>query len=77
MKLWLPELKREGRLTAGINYYRQNANLLFESDFPKAKIPVFGIYAENYACIVEESMANSKDFVDNTFVYKKVENCRH
>lgn len=74
---WKPVLDRPGRLTAGINYYRANLGLILPQDFPRAKVPVHGIYSTGDRYLTEGQMRGTADFVDAPFHYHVIEGANH
>ena len=75
---WVDDLSRPGRLTAAINWYRANAQILSGlSAAPRVNIPVMGIWSTADFVLTEEQMINSEGFIDNTFRYERLESCGH
>jgi len=74
---WIEDLSRPGRLTAGINWYRANLSKLFKADFPRVKIPVFGIWSTEDVALAEDQMINSAAFVDANWQYERIERVSH
>jgi len=74
---WIKDLSRPGRLTAGMNWYRANLSNLWKADFPRVKIPVFGIWSTDDVALAEDQMINSAAFVDATWQYERMENVSH
>lgn len=74
---WIKDLSRPGRLTAGMNWYRANLSSLWKADFPRVKIPVFGIWSTDDVALAEDQMINSAAFVDATWQYERMENVSH
>lgn len=74
---WQPILARPGRLTAGINYYRANLDLILPQDWPQAKVPVYGIYSSGDRFLTEGQMRDSANYVDAPFHYVRVEGANH
>lgn len=78
-------LSRPGRLTAGLNWYRANANfkrILFP---PKpgafgeeiVRIPTLGLWSDGEAYLVEEQMPASADYVEAPWRYERIDNASH
>lgn len=78
-------LARPERLTAGLNWYRANANfkrILFP---PKpgafgeeiVRIPTLGLWSDGEAYLVEEQMTASADYVDAPWRYERIKNASH
>lgn len=75
---WIKALERPGRLTAGINYYRANwIGLLLGVNFPKAQVPVVGLYSDGDIYLTESQMKASAQFCDAGFTYKRIEGAKH
>ena len=62
-----PVLERPGRLTAGINYYRANLDLILPRERAKARVPVYGIFSTGDRFLTEGQMRNSAVYVEGTF----------
>ncbi len=74
---WFKDLSREGRLTAGLNWYRANALKILFGDFPNAKVPVLGIWSTGDRFLSQDQMKNSGRFVDGDWRYEKLEGSSH
>lgn len=74
---WIQDLSRPGRLTAGMNWYRANLKKLWKTDFPRVKIPVFGIWSTNDVALAEDQMIGSAAFVDAPWRYERLEGVSH
>lgn len=74
---WRENLSRPGRLTAGINYYRANPDLILPRDWEKATVPVYGIVSTGDRYLTVEQMRDSADFVDAPFRYEVIEGANH
>lgn len=74
---WRKILGRPGRLTAGINYYRANLQLILPRAYPKAQVPVVGIYSDGDRFLTERQMINTAQYCDAGFVYRKVSGANH
>lgn len=72
---WRQELERPGRLTAGINYYRANADLILPKAWPR--VPVCGIYSSGDRYLTEGQMRETGCFVDAPFRFAHVEGANH
>lgn len=78
-------LKREGRLTAGLNWYRANlsiARMLKPPAFGTfgeeiVSIPTLGVWSDKDPYLTEEQMTLSKDYVEGPWTYEKIENVGH
>ena len=64
---WQPMLSRPGRLSAGINYYRANADIILPKQWPRARVPVYGIFSTGDNFLTEGQMRNSANYVDGPF----------
>lgn len=74
---WIQDLSRPGRLTAGMNWYRANLQKLWQSDFPRVQIPVFGIWSTDDVALAEDQMIGSAAFVDAPWRYERLEEISH
>jgi pimeloyl-ACP methyl ester carboxylesterase len=78
-------LSRPGRLTAGLNWYRQNASLARMVNPPKpgalgeerVTIPTLGIWSSGEKYLTEVQMTGSKAYVDGPFRYERIEGASH
>lgn len=74
---WISDLSRNGRLTAGLNWYRANfARLLFE-DFTNVKVPVFGIWSKGEIFLSRGQMLKSAAYVDGPWRYEMIDEASH
>lgn len=74
---WIADLSRPGRLTAGMNWYRANLSKLRKADFPRVKIPVFGIWSTKDVALAEDQMIRSAAYVDAPWRYERMEDISH
>lgn len=74
---WQPILSRPGRLTAGINYYRANLDMILPKQWPKVSVPVYGIFSSGDRFLTEGQMRDSVHYVDAPFRYQVVEGANH
>lgn len=74
---WIKDLSREGRLTAGINWYRANIMSMLFSDFPPVRIPVLGIWSTGDSYLTEVQMKNSAAQVIAPWCYERIEGSSH
>jgi len=77
MDHWIKDLSRPGRLTAGMNWYRANLSKLWKAEFPRVKIPVFGIWSTGDVALTEDQMIGSAAFVDAPWRYERFEGVSH
>jgi len=70
-------LKRPGRLTAGINYYRANLGMILPREYPPVTIPVVGIWSDGDRFLVEGQMTNSAQYCAAGFRYERVDGANH
>lgn len=74
---WREQLSKPGRLVAGINYYRANLRQLSASEFPRARVPVVGIWSDGDLFLDEGQMLRTQDYCDGDFVYERIEGANH
>lgn len=72
-----PVLERPGRLTAGINYYRANLDLILPKQWPQISVPVHGIYSTGDRFLTEGQMRDSARYVDADFHCSVIEGANH
>jgi pimeloyl-ACP methyl ester carboxylesterase len=77
MPQWRQALSRPGRLTAGMNYYRANGDLLVPRQYPPALVPVFGIWSSGDLFLTEAQMVNSARHVHATWRYRRIDGANH
>lgn len=77
MDHWIEDLSRPGRLTAGMNWYRANLSKLWKAEFPRVKIPVFGIWSTEDIALAEDQMIGSAEYVDAQWQYERIEGVSH
>ena len=74
---WREVLSRPGRLTAGINYYRANLQLILPRTYPQVTVPVTGIYSDGDRFLTERQMTSTAQYCDAGFRYQKVSGANH
>src|SRR3990167_486758 len=74
---WRRVLSRPGRLTAGINYYRANLQLILPRSSPRVSVPVTGIFSDGGRFLTERQMLASADYCDAGFRYLRVSGANH
>ena len=74
MPQWKEQLSRPGRLTAAINIYRANLNLMLPQDWAKVTVPVMGVWGEGDVALAEEQMIASKKYVTASWRYERIGN---
>jgi pimeloyl-ACP methyl ester carboxylesterase len=73
----LRDVSRPGRLTAGLNWYRQNLLQLFTRRFGSCRVPTLGVYSAGDPYLVERQMKNSSRYVDGEWEYRRFEGAGH
>ena len=73
---------KSGGVSGGINYYRANLSLRYWSNsnsvsFPKIKVPVFQIWAEDDIFLGKELTENTQEFIDAPYRLHLIPNCGH
>ena len=74
---WRQALTRPGRLAAGINYYRANPGVILPHAWPKARVPVCGIYSSGDRFLTEGQMCDTARHVDGPFRYERIDGANH
>lgn len=77
MPTWKADLSRPGRLTAAINIYRANLGLILPRTWPKATVPVMGVWGEGDVALAERQMISSRAYVTGSFRYERVADGTH
>jgi len=76
LQLWLADLRRPGRLTAGLNWYRANARLQ-TVELPPAQRPVMGVWSTGEPATTERQMRLSRRYVAGDYRYERVDGAGH
>ncbi len=74
---WRAELGRPGRLTAGMNYYRANLQLLLPTNHGDVHVPVLGVYSTADIALVENQMVRSEKYCKAGWQYRRLEGVGH
>lgn len=74
---WVADLRRPGRLTAALNWYRANAGALAGAKPFPVNIPVMGIWSSRDVALSEDQMTGSQAFVQAPFRYERIEGVGH
>ena len=74
---WRENLSKPGLLTAGINYYRANLDLILHRDWEKTTVPVYGIVSTGDRFVTVEQMRDSANSMDAPFEYVVIEGANH
>lgn len=78
---WIRNLGRPGALTAGLNWYRANADPLDSplqnAEFPPVSIPTLGIWSDGEHYCGEEQMKNSERWVKAEWRYERIAGAGH
>jgi pimeloyl-ACP methyl ester carboxylesterase len=69
---WKRELSRPGRLTAALNYYRANLDLVLPKPWPKVTMPVMGVWGEGDVATAERQMIESEKYVASSWRYERI-----
>jgi len=74
---WISNLSRPARLTAAINYYRANLQLILPKALPKPVVPVMGIWSSGDRFLSEAQMRNSAKWVNSSWRYVRLDGPSH
>ena len=78
---YVSDLSREGRLTAGLNWYRANVRPEPPSDeppgYPDVECPTLGVWPEGDNYLTEEHVTGSTEKVAGEWRYERVEDASH
>lgn len=74
---WKKDLEREGRFTAGLNWYRANVGDRAEKVWPKIEVPVLGIWSDGDPYTTERQMLDSEQYTAGGFEYRRIDECSH
>lgn len=70
-------MSRPGRLTAALNWYRENLRNAVFGDWGPVRCPTLGVWSSDDAYLTEEQMLDSENFVTNSWDYQRIENAGH
>ncbi len=81
----ITNLKRLGRLTAGLNWYRANLSIARMLRPPKwgafgeetVRIPTLGLWSDGEKYLTERQMKLSKDYVEAPWRYQRIDGASH
>lgn len=68
---------RPGRMTAALNYYRENVRFIGQSTLPPVSVPVFGMWSDQDAALAEDQMVNSARYMAAEWRYARIEGGGH
>ncbi len=74
---WIANLSRPGRLTAALNYYRANFDMLLPREWPHLAMPVLGIWSDRDIALCRAQMTDSARYVDGPWRFEVVEGANH
>jgi pimeloyl-ACP methyl ester carboxylesterase len=74
---WIKRLRRPGRLTAAINYYRANLGLILPRRYPPVRMPVLGMWSDGDRFLTEAQMRASASLVEGQWRYERVTGAGH
>lgn len=77
MAHWRAALAPAGRLTAGINYYRANLDLILPLNHGFVNVPVLGIFSTQDIALVESQMTRSAQFCKAGWRYVRLDGVGH
>lgn len=73
----IARFSRPGRLTAALNYYRANVNLLLLRELPPVLVPVLGIIGTDDKYLTEAQMRDSEQYVSASWQYECIPGAAH
>ncbi|TXH87016.1 MAG: alpha/beta hydrolase [Rhodoferax sp.] len=74
---WRAALSPPGRLTAGMNYYRANLDLILPGNRGYVNRPVMGIFSTKDIALVESQMTRSADYCKAGWRYERLDGVGH
>ncbi|HYA65380.1 MAG TPA: alpha/beta fold hydrolase [Burkholderiaceae bacterium] len=74
---WIGNLSRPGRLTAAINYYRANLQLILPRALPKPSMPILGVWSSGDRFLAEAQMRSSAQWVTGSWRYERLDGPSH
>ena len=77
MPHWRAGLSQTGRLTAAMNYYRANLDLILPKKRGDVHVPVLGVYSSKDIALVESQMVRSSQYCKAGWQYQRIEGVGH
>jgi len=74
---WIERLRRPGRLTAAIRYYRANLHLILPGKYPRITLPVMGLFSTGDRFLAEAQMRASAKYLDGPFRFERIAGVGH
>ncbi|HEY1057244.1 MAG TPA: alpha/beta fold hydrolase [Limnobacter sp.] len=74
---WIDRMRRPGRLTAGLNLYRANVDLILARKYPDITVPVMGVWSDGDRYLAESQMVDSGKLVKGPWEYHRIEGASH
>lgn len=71
------DLRRPGRLTAGLNWYRANYVQNVFTRWPKSTTPTLGVWSSEDPYLAEDQMINSRSYVISDWHYERLAGIGH
>jgi pimeloyl-ACP methyl ester carboxylesterase len=71
------DLRRPGRLTAGLNWYRANYLQNVFTRWPKSTTPTLGVWSSEDDYLAEDQMVNSRRYVTSDWRYERLDGIGH
>jgi pimeloyl-ACP methyl ester carboxylesterase len=73
----ITDLRRPGRLTAGLNWYRANYLRGVLTRWPRCTTPTMGVWSTDDRYLAEDQMVNSGKYVTAEWRYERLETIGH
>ncbi|HAA21756.1 MAG TPA: hypothetical protein DCR93_11295 [Cytophagales bacterium] len=78
MDSYVADMKRPGRTTSGMNWYRSNVIDAFVKKWPKCDIPVLGIWSDGDKFLKEKHIKkDTPKYMNAPYEYAKIEGANH
>lgn len=81
METWITDLRRDGALTAGLNWYRANVDIDTWTEegwvMPAVDVPTMGVWSTGDDYLTEVQMVSSAAHVNATWRYERVTGASH
>jgi len=74
---WKRDLSPPGRLTAALNYYRANLNMMLPHGKRQVHVPVMGLWSDRDPALGEKQMRDSAHYVDGEFRFEHIHGADH
>ena len=76
-EVFVEDMGRPGRLTAGLNWYRANLVTAFTRRWPRCRVPTLGVWGSEDRYLAEDQMRKSALVMDSEWGYRRLDGAGH